>query len=126
MDKQMQASGLLEGALDMLQAPPCPLPWMSLEQGQGSKGTLSIPSLLALLTVGLLGHSSLQTPWRLHQCWGAADGHRALPQGAVTPWGATAIVGLLGFAVGRSPKAHARGFWDVISWETWACWASKV
>lgn len=32
--------------------------------------------------------------------------------------------GLLRFAVGRSPKAHTWRFWDVVGWETWACWAS--
>lgn len=37
-----------EAALDVLQAPRCPVPWMSLEQGQGSKGALPVPSLLCL------------------------------------------------------------------------------
>lgn len=97
-------------------------PWSRAREANGH--CLFPPCSPCDRTVGLLGYSSLQMPWRLHQCWGCWWAQSPSPW-QCDSWGAIAIVGPLRFAVGRSPKAHAR-FWDVISWETWACWTSEA
>lgn len=111
MDKQMQTSGLLEPSLLWGGSPghaagsslSSPLEVPGAEPG---KQRDTVYSLLALLV-----HCRAPRPQQLANTSEASSVlgllmGRALPQDSVTPWGATAVMGALRFAVGRSSRAH--------------------